>query len=116
MSPLFLAMCLMVAGVYEANSAEVTDLSITPGLCRSLTVEQICATKWGFDRRQVTTSMRWKVLQLYKDKHCRKFEIDHICPRELGGADDVTNLWKQCYPDARLKDRVENRLHKEVCA
>lgn len=46
-------------------------------------------------------------------------EIDHLISRELGGADDVANLWPQSYVgewNARLKDRLENRLHREVCA
>jgi hypothetical protein len=50
-------------------------------------------------------------------RHC---EIDHLISRELGGADDIKNLWPQPYGtspwNAVLKDRVENRLHKEVCA
>jgi len=53
------------------------------------------------------------------DRHGRRFEIDHSCPRELGCADAIKNLWPQCYSgrwNAVMKDRVENRLHKEVCA
>jgi hypothetical protein len=45
-----------------------------------------------------------------------KFEIDHVIPRELGGADSVLNLWPQPWPDAHKKDREENRLHRAVCA
>jgi hypothetical protein len=50
---------------------------------------------------------------------CRDFEIDHLVSRELGGADDVKNLWPESYSgqwNAHQKDRLENRLHKEVCA
>ena len=40
--------------------------------------------------------------------------------REFGGADVVKNLWPQAYGsspwNAHLKDKLENRLHKEVCA
>ena len=46
-------------------------------------------------------------------------EIDHLISRELGGADDVKNLWPESYVgawNAHMKDRIENRLHKEVCA
>jgi hypothetical protein len=50
--------------------------------------------------------------------HGRRCEIDHLISRELGGADDVKNFWPQPYGthawNAVLKDRVENRLHKEV--
>ena len=54
------------------------------------------------------------------DASGRRCEIDHLISRELGGADDIKNLWPQPYGthpwNAVLKDRVENRLHKEVCA
>ncbi len=47
-------------------------------------------------------------------------EIDHLISRELGGADDVKNLWPESYGsspwNAHLKDKLENRLHKEMCA
>jgi hypothetical protein len=50
----------------------------------------------------------------------RKCEIDHLISRELGGADVVENLWPQAYGtspwNAVLKDKLENRLHKELCA
>jgi hypothetical protein len=61
----------------------------------------------------------------YDDPHCvpagkRTCEIDHLISRELGGADVVENLWPQAYGtspwNAVLKDKLENRLHKEMCA
>jgi hypothetical protein len=46
------------------------------------------------------------------NRHC---EIDHLISRELGGADEVANLWPQSYGgqpwNAVLKDKLENRLH-----
>jgi hypothetical protein len=45
-------------------------------------------------------------------------EVDHLVSRELGGADAIDNLCPQRYtqhPGAHEKDRLENRLHKEVC-
>lgn len=49
----------------------------------------------------------------------RRFEIDHLISRELGGTDTIKNLWPQCYGgpwNAVMKDRTENRAHKEVCS
>lgn len=48
-------------------------------------------------------------------------EIDHRVSREVGGADDVRNLWPQPYlrpdqPGAYEKDKLENWLHRQVCA
>jgi len=42
-------------------------------------------------------------------------EIDHIVPLELGGSNDVANLFPERGPGFRLKDRLENALHDEVC-
>lgn len=109
----------------SAFAGDTPDFKITPGVVTGATKAQICATKWGKDKRHVTTSMKNKVLELYAgtkcrpDKHGRTVEIDHSCSRELGGADDIKNLWKQCYSgrwNAVMKDRLENFLHKEVCA
>ena len=47
------------------------------------------------------------------------YEIDHLIPLELGGSNDISNLWPQSYVapwGAHIKDELENRLHKLVCA
>ena len=112
-----LALLLMAAG---PNSP---DLSLTPGVATNLTKEQVCTKVWGKDVRHVTESMKRQVFHAYgfahgnKDPRC-PCEIDHLISRELGGADDVRNLFPQSYTgpwNARMKDRLENRLHREVC-
>jgi hypothetical protein len=105
---------------------------VTPGVARTdLTLKKICTTKWGKDARHVTAAMKKQVFSAYglsgntdpacipdaRGRHC---EIDHLISRELGGADDVRNLWPQPYGsqpwNAVRKDCVETRLHKEICA
>ena len=49
----------------------------------------------------------------------RSLEIDHIVSLELGGSNDIANLFPE--PGSgpasyRAKDRLENRLHALVCA
>ncbi len=47
------------------------------------------------------------------------YELDHVIPLELGGCPDcAANLWMEPWspPGAYEKDRVENYLHREVCA
>ena len=49
----------------------------------------------------------------------RNFEIDHLIPLELGGSNEMSNLWPQPYrpqPDAREKDVLENYLYRQVCS
>ncbi len=109
----------------------IPNPKLTPGVVRpELTLREICGTRWGKDRRYVTAAMRREVFARYKlkgpndpacrlDRHGRRYEVDHLISREIGGADDVDNLFPQCYAgpwNAVLKDRLENRLHKEVCA
>jgi hypothetical protein len=96
-------------------------VDITPGATRPLSQRAVCSTKWGLDRRAVTLSMKRQVAAAYGilwSEH-GKYEFDHLIPRELGGADDVTNLWPQPWTgphNARQKDRLENALHRAVCA
>lgn len=110
-----------------AGAGELPDLDLTPGVAAPMTMRKLCHTKWGKDARKVTAAMKREVFASYGltgnlDRSCkskRHFEVDHLISRELGGADDVRNLWPQCYGgewSAVAKDRVENRLHKEVCA
>ncbi len=126
----WLIICLLVAVslVYAADRV-LPDPMLTPGVVREdLSVMEICAIKWGKDKRAVTASMKKQVFARYglkgntckADSHGRHCEIDHLISRELGGADDILNLWPQAYGtkpwNAGLKDRLENQLHKEVCA
>jgi len=115
----FVILALLVAFVALARGGELPDLKFTPGVARTdLTLEEICTRKWGKDRRHVTPAMRRAALAHYRKPACR-FELDHLISRELGGADDASNLWPQCYAgawNAHRKDRLENKLHKLVCA
>jgi hypothetical protein len=46
-------------------------------------------------------------------------EVDHLISLELGGSNDIKNLWPEPYlprPGARQKDVLENWLHKQVCS
>lgn len=115
-----------------AFAADVPDLTKTPGVSRpGLSEANICTIKWGRDARHVTSAMKTETFQRYgftgnddpkcvQDAHGRRCEVDHLISRELGGADDVDNLWPEPYGtspwNASRKDRLENRLHREVCA
>lgn len=120
---------LLVARAILAG--DLPDLDKTPGVSRhGLSNTRICEIRWGKDERHVTQAMKDQAFALYgysgyHDPHCvadahgKTCEIDHLISRELGGADDVKNLWPQAYGstpwNAHLKDKLENRLHKEVC-
>jgi hypothetical protein len=45
-------------------------------------------------------------------------EIDHIVSLELGGSNDIANLFPEklyAHPGYRVKDKLENWLHDLVC-
>jgi hypothetical protein len=119
----FLLMAPATAQYGHDGQVLLPDLKITPGVATQLTQEQVCSWAWGKDERFVTPSMKDQVCEAYGLKaHCygrEANEIDHLISRELGGADDVKNLWPQPYfqhPGAHEKDIVENWLHKQVCS
>ena len=43
-------------------------------------------------------------------------ELDHLVPLELGGSNDITNLWPEAGKVPNPKDAVENTLRAAVCA
>lgn len=103
------------------------DPDKTPGVADpALTAEVLCAKKFTTrDVRSVTAAMKREVFQSYGiscgkgKKPCGLWEIDHEISLELGGANVKENLWPQKYQGvwgARIKDRLENKLHALVCA
>jgi hypothetical protein len=111
-------MRFLFALLLSLTNASLPDHALTPGVTRPLTVQALCTTKWGLDRRAVTVKMKRDVARSYDVPWEKRgnYEFDHLIPRELGGADDVRNLWPQPWPQAREKDRLENALRKAVCA
>jgi len=121
----------------QRGSDLLPDPSLTAGAIAISSKTTGCATKWGENARHVTATMKkqvyatygtapgsgvcaWKTRATRAGKTLREAcEVDHLISRELGGADDVKNLWPQPYtqhPGAHEKDWLENRLHAEVCA
>jgi hypothetical protein len=120
------ALSLILAGPVRADDwLRRPDPSMTPGVTRDLSLEEVCSTKWGHDERAVTAAMKNRVFDAYhiapEARHANgkaTFEIDHLISRELAGADDERNLWPEPFGGpcgARSKDRLENRLHAETC-
>ena len=103
----------------------LNDQSRTPGnALAGVDTSIICRT--GYTRqhgvRNVTQAMKTQVYALYGATHSGTpphppscCEVDHLISLELGGSNEITNLWPQQYPDATDKDKVENALHALVC-
>lgn len=51
----------------------------------------------------------------YGVSHSKKSELDHLVSLELGGDNDIENLWPEVGKQPNPKDAVENDLHRAVC-
>ncbi len=69
--------------------------------------------------RDVPDSVRHRAFDEYRIEYVpRAYELDHLISLELGGSNSLKNLWPEPYGilwNARVKDALENRLHREVC-
>jgi hypothetical protein len=98
------------------------DPACTPGAIRpGVTVAEVCTPGSSSAVRNVTTAEKDRVYTEYGiTKHpAGAYEIDHLISLELGGSNEIANLWPEAAtpkPGFHEKDRVENYLHAEVCA
>ena len=116
-----LLLVLTAAGSALGQARVAPDNTLTPGVLRALTDQQIRDTAWGRDRRHVTPAMRREVYRRYhvsgvRDPSCGdpRCELDHRVPRSCGGADDVGNLWPQSTPYWHEKDLLEDYAARQV--
>jgi hypothetical protein len=98
------------------------DGACTPGaVFPTATREQICQPGYARGVRDVPTSLKDEVYAEYGIAHHApgQYEVDHLVSLELGGSNDVANLWPEAAeprPGFHEKDQVENWLHDQVCA
>lgn len=100
------------------------DRSCSPGAYYArLTRAVICSPNFRTSSiRNVSQEEKFAVEREYgmpAGYYGRSLEIDHIVSLELGGSNDIANLFPE--PGSgpasyRAKDRLENRLHALVCA
>lgn len=100
----------------------VPNRTLTPGATRQVTISEMCSVPNEEVVGDVSVPLRQKVLQEYGIANARPqdYEIDYLIAPRLGGAEDIRNLWPEPYQDrvwnARVKDALEERLHKMVCS
>ena len=83
-----------------------------------VTVAEICTLGFARRHRRVPYRLRDAVYNRYglRRGFRRGYVIDHLIPLELGGRNDLANLWPKSRARSYRKDRDENRLHDAVCA
>jgi len=100
------------------------DRRCSPGAYYSkLTKPVLCSA--GFTTkaiRNVPESVKFAVEREYglePGRYGQSLEIDHIVSLELGGSNDIANLFPEklyAQPGYRIKDKLENKLHDLVCS
>jgi hypothetical protein len=98
------------------------DSACTPGaIFPNAMVQQICT--YGYTRtvRNVPFSEKDQVYAEYDiyQHYAGQYEVDHLVPLELGGSNDIANLWPEAAsptPGFHQKDTVENYMHDQVCS
>ena len=100
----------------------LADSACTPGdIIKTATTDVICKSGYASSVRNVPTSEKNAVYAEYGITHhsAGQYEVDHLVSLELGGSNDISNLWPEAAsptPGFHQKDKVENYLHDQVCS
>jgi len=112
-APTKLSGCVAMSGL--------ADRACTPGAdIATATKAQICKSGYASSVRHVTDTTKAQVFAEYGiTTHPEgAYEVDHLISLELGGSNDIANLWPEAadpVPGFHQKDQVENYLHRQVC-
>jgi hypothetical protein len=95
--------------------------TLTPGAILTTDASTICAPGYASAVRDVSTAMKEQVYAEYDVSYPQPtgaYEVDHFIPLEIGGSNDITNLWLEPAtptPGFHQKDQFENFEHDQVC-
>lgn len=98
------------------------DKDCTPGaVFPDVTKEQVCTSGYSKSVRNVPDAEKTLAYEEYGITSHQKseYEVDHYISLELGGSNDIANLWPEAAnptPGFHEKDKVENYLHSQVCS
>ena len=97
------------------------DPACTPGDILTVTKDDICTPGYSSGVRNVPESVKNQVYAEYgiPSHNPGQYEVDHFVSLELGGSNDISNLWPEPAspkPGFHEKDKVENYLHDQVCS
>jgi hypothetical protein len=98
------------------------DKDCTPGaILSNATKSDVCNPGYSQTVRNVPESEKNQVYDEYgiASHTSGQYEVDHFISLELGGSNDISNLWPEAAepkPGFHEKDKVENYLHEQVCS
>lgn len=106
---------------HTRDGGTLPDRSCTPGAYDpAMTAAVLCAS--GYSTRSYrppeseTEDAKFKVVEPAYGQHDVSGELDHLVSLELGGANDLSNLWVEVGSIPNSKDSAENALHRWVCS
>lgn len=108
--------------VRQAAGGPLPDPTCTPGAIDPAVTQSnirttICTPGYTATvRPPAADTDKWKRATESAYSLGRSSEYDHLVPLELGGANATSNLWVEPGSIPNPKDKVESRLHREVCA
>src|ERR1700751_767046 len=115
---LFLARVL----VAEQPTPSLSDPKLTPGDTFEVTGQDVSVPGYA---KKVRAVPAWLKRQAYAEYGITQYktggyEVDHLIPLSLGGSNSIRNLWPQSTKtspwNSFVKDALERKLHKFVCA
>ena len=106
---------------------KLTPGATDPKVTQKTILKTICQPGYTATVRNVTAAEKRQVMERYglPESELSKVEIDHFISLEIGGSNDITNLWPEYYDPAtgqrnylgaRDKDVIETHFHREICA
>lgn len=111
---------LMIGRARAQSWVLYPDPTLTPGdFFPDVTAVDVCTPRYATAARHVPRSERDAVFAAYgAPQDASLYTLDHFIPLNLGGSDEITNLWPEpvAAPGSHEKDKVEDYLHQQVCA
>lgn len=107
----------------EAEPGREPNHALTPGAVHPVTLTEICSATDDDLDPALPGPVQHAVLDEYgihSENSAKSYQIDYLINPQLGGTNDIRNLWPQPYQEgtwsAREKDELEKHLHTLVCA
>jgi hypothetical protein len=102
------------ASVPSKSKWALPNSGLTPGDIFYVTLEQLAKSGYTRSVRKVSNQVKHQVYESYKISDHSGYVIDHLIPLEIGGSNEVSNLWPQPEAEAHKKDKLEKVLHHLV--
>jgi hypothetical protein len=115
---------IRLTSCHARDHGRLPDLACTPGSVDPAVTQRdirstICRAGWTATvrppERQTEHAKYHVAYPAYHIPDGTVSELDHDVPLELGGSNDITNLWPEAGRVPNAKDKVERALNRAVC-